>query len=69
MVRHLLEEHRDRIQEIAARHGARNVRVFGSLARGSGGEDSDLDLLISKPGLGERSGLAGALLMATMAVT
>lgn len=33
------------------RRGARNVRVFGSLARGSGGEDSDLDLLISlEPG-------------------
>lgn len=47
MARHLLEEHRERIQEIAVRHGARNVRVFGSLARGSGGEDSDLDLLIS----------------------
>ena len=30
-------------------------------------EMADLDLLISKPGLGERSGLAGALLMATMA--
>ena len=47
MARHLLEEHRERIQEIAGRHGARHVRVFGSLARGSGGEDSDLDLLIS----------------------
>lgn len=43
----VLEDHREQIQEIAMQHGARNVRVFGSLARGSGGEDSDLDLLIS----------------------
>lgn len=41
-----LEEHRDEIQRIAARHGAGSVRVFGSLARGDGGEESDVDLLI-----------------------
>ena len=29
------------------RHGAGNVRVFGSLARGEGNEDSDLDLLVT----------------------
>jgi uncharacterized protein len=37
---------RDRIREIAARHGAHNVRVFGSAARGEGGAESDLDLLV-----------------------
>jgi predicted nucleotidyltransferase len=37
---------RDEILEIAARHGATNVRVFGSVARGTAGPDSDLDLLI-----------------------
>jgi predicted nucleotidyltransferase len=47
MLTRFLEDHRAQIQEIAARHGARNVRVFGSLARGSGTADSDLDLLIS----------------------
>ncbi len=35
-----------RVREIAARHGVRDVRVFGSQARGEGGPTSDLDLLI-----------------------
>ena len=39
-------EHRDEILRIAARHGATNVRVFGSVARGTAGPESDLDLLI-----------------------
>ncbi len=34
------------ILEIAKRHGARNVRVFGSFARGNARPDSDLDLLV-----------------------
>ncbi|MDP9426997.1 MAG: nucleotidyltransferase family protein [Actinomycetota bacterium] len=37
--------------ETAARHGARNVRVFGSVARGTATERSDLDLLVDmEPG-------------------
>ena len=36
----------ERLVETAARHGARNVRVFGSVARGSATEESDLDLLV-----------------------
>lgn len=36
---------------IAARHGARNVRVFGSVARGEADEKSDIDLLVEfEPG-------------------
>jgi predicted nucleotidyltransferase len=46
----LLEEHREKILELAARHGASNVRVFGSLARGEGTESSDLDLLVTLEG-------------------
>ena len=39
------------ILAIAARHGARNVRVFGSWAHGHGGRDSDLDLIVElEPG-------------------
>ena len=43
----LLEKHRSDILRLAARHGASNVRVFGSRARGEGREDSDLDLLVT----------------------
>jgi predicted nucleotidyltransferase len=39
-------EHREEILRIWARHGATNVRVFGSVARGTTGPESDLDLLI-----------------------
>jgi predicted nucleotidyltransferase len=34
------------VQRIARQHGARNLRVFGSVARGEAGEGSDLDLLV-----------------------
>ena len=43
----ILQQYRAEILAMAMRHGARNVRVFGSLARGEGREDSDLDLLVT----------------------
>jgi predicted nucleotidyltransferase len=42
----LLNKKRDEILRIAERHGARNVRVFGSAVRGEATEESDLDLLV-----------------------
>lgn len=42
----LLTAKREEILDTAARHGAHNVRVFGSVARGDTGPDSDLDLLV-----------------------
>lgn len=42
----LLEERRARILEAAAVHGARRVRVFGSVARGQAGAESDVDFLV-----------------------
>jgi hypothetical protein len=39
---------RDEILRIATKHGARNVRVFGSLARGENSPSSDIDLLVDK---------------------
>lgn len=42
----LLQEKRDQILEIAAAHGAHNVRIFGSVARGEAGPDSDVDFLV-----------------------
>ena len=44
----LLYQKRSEILRIAAKHGASNIRVFGSLARGEARPDSDVDLLIDK---------------------
>jgi predicted nucleotidyltransferase len=38
--------HRDEILRLAAKHGARNVRVFGSAARGDLAPDSNVDVLV-----------------------
>jgi len=46
-----LEKQRADILRIAREHGARNVRVFGSIGRRDGTADSDLDVLIDfEPG-------------------
>lgn len=42
----LLKEKREEILRAAAKHGAHNVRVFGSVARGEANELSDVDLLV-----------------------
>lgn len=42
----LLKGKREEILHAAARHGARNLRVFGSVARGEADERSDIDLLV-----------------------
>jgi uncharacterized protein len=41
-----LRRHRRAVLEIAGRRGARNMRVFGSVARGEDSEGSDVDLLV-----------------------
>ncbi len=43
----LLQTRRKEILQIAARHGAYNVRVFGSVARGESRPDSDIDFLVN----------------------
>jgi predicted nucleotidyltransferase len=45
-IEELLRERREEILRIAARHGAHNVRIFGSVARGEAGPQSDIDLLV-----------------------
>ena len=42
----LLKEKRQAVMELAVKHGARNVRIFGSAARGESGAESDIDLLV-----------------------
>lgn len=47
----VIRKKRTRILAIAGRHGATNLRVFGSVARGDAGPESDLDLLVElEPG-------------------
>jgi len=51
----ILKRRRQEILRIAAKHGARNVGVFGSVARGEADEKSDVDFLVqSGCGYGER---------------
>ena len=61
-VKDALQEHREEILKLAAQHGATDVRLFGSAARGDADELSDIDFLVRMiPG---RSLLdLGALLM------
>lgn len=42
----LLREKREEILRIAEKHGARNVRIFGSVVHGEATESSDIDLLV-----------------------
>ncbi len=42
----ILQEKRQEILAIAAKHGAYNVRIFGSVARGEADEQSDVDILV-----------------------
>lgn len=46
-----LKEKREEILQIAQKHGAHNVRVFGSVAKGEARAGSDVDLLVEmEPG-------------------
>ena len=61
-MRALIESHRAGIRALAERHGLRDVRIFGSMARGDTDDASDVDLLVTLPP--GRTGLAfGAPLM------
>lgn len=42
----MLRAHRAEILRVAAQRGVSNIRVFGSVARGDAGPDSDIDLLV-----------------------
>jgi predicted nucleotidyltransferase len=41
-----LRNRREEILRVAAQHGARHIRVFGSVARGEADERSDVDFLV-----------------------
>ena len=42
----LIKQKREEILALAAKHGALNVRIFGSVARDEAGPESDVDFLI-----------------------
>jgi predicted nucleotidyltransferase len=49
-INEILEKRRMEILAIAGRYGARNIRLFGSIARGTATEASDVDLLLEMEG-------------------
>jgi len=59
-----LKEKREEILRVAASHGARNVRIFGSVARGEADETSDIDFLVDMES--DRSLLDVAALLADL---
>ncbi len=47
----LLQAKRENILQTAAKYGAYNIRIFGSVARGEADSDSDVDFLVEmEPG-------------------
>lgn len=42
----MIHEKREQIRRIAERHGVVSIRVFGSVARGEAGPESDVDFLV-----------------------
>jgi predicted nucleotidyltransferase len=50
-IEELIKDRREEILRIAARHGAHNIRIFGSVVRGEARPDSDVDFLVDmEPG-------------------
>jgi len=50
-IQEILKDRRDAILEVARRHGAHTIRVFGSVARGEADSESDVDFLVDlEPG-------------------
>ncbi|OZH52541.1 DNA polymerase subunit beta [Hydrocoleum sp. CS-953] len=45
-IREILQQKREEILNLAAQHGASNIRIFGSVARNEEREDSDIDFLV-----------------------
>ena len=45
-IEEILGDKREEILRIAAKHGVTSIRVFGSVARGEAGPESDVDFLI-----------------------
>jgi predicted nucleotidyltransferase len=42
----IIQDKKEQILALATKHGAQNVRVFGSVANGTADQDSDVDFLV-----------------------
>jgi predicted nucleotidyltransferase len=60
-LKQLVREKREEILQVAAKHGAYNVPIFGSVARGEAGLDSDVDFLVEMEADRSLFDLAGLL--------
>ncbi len=45
-LRKLIDAHRDEFQTLLTKYAATNPRLFGSVARGTAHQDSDIDILV-----------------------
>ncbi len=63
LLREKLEEKRNEILQIAAKHGAFNVRIFGSVVKNEETANSDIDFLIDYDPQNISSWFPGGLLM------
>jgi len=45
-IQEIVQGKKEQVLELAARHGASNVRIFGSVANGTAEEESDIDFLV-----------------------
>jgi hypothetical protein len=45
-IQEIIGNHKDQILALAVKHGAYNIRVFGSVAQGTADETSDVDFLV-----------------------
>lgn len=45
-LRDLVDAHRSELDAVMHRYGAKNLRLFGSVARGEAAQDSDIDVLV-----------------------
>jgi hypothetical protein len=46
MLLHELQQKRQEILKLATQYGAKNLRIFGSVARGEANQNSDVDFLV-----------------------
>ncbi len=46
-IQEIISNHREQILSLAAKYGASDVRIFGSFARGTADEHSDVDFLVN----------------------